>query len=61
MGSVHPGNGLAIRVKLVHHIFARCHDLDRLIFVYGLKEPVNSDGSPTRRKNSRAPIRGYST
>jgi hypothetical protein len=40
--------------------FARCHDHGQLIFVHGLKEPVNSDGSPTRRKHSRAPIRGYS-
>jgi hypothetical protein len=47
--------------KLVHHVFARCDDHDHVIFVHGLKEPVNSDGSPTRRKRSRAPIKGYST
>lgn len=47
--------------KLIHHIFARCHDYDydHVIFVHGLKKPVNSDGSPTERKHSRAPIRGY--
>ncbi len=34
--------------ELVHHIFARCHD-HHLIFVHGLKEPVNSDSSSNTR------------
>jgi hypothetical protein len=51
MGSVHLGNGFAGRVETrPSHFLPDVTNHDHLIFVHGLKEPVNSDGSPTPEK-----------